>query len=137
MSIKVLNGVTLKWCCFNKLDNYGKYGCELILTPEQAATINTFGLKSKPKNNNDGELSFRVRRSEEEGPIEVVDRNKDKITTSIANGAIANVMLDVYPYKHFGGGIACRLKKVQVITWEPYGDDVDFDVVTDESESPF
>ena len=70
-----------------------------------------------------------VRRDEDRGPVVVKDAALNVITANIANGAIANVMLDVFEYKKFGGGIACRIEKVQVLVWDIYGDDADFEEV--------
>ena len=133
MAIKTLKNVTLKWCKFSTVDDYGKYSCQISLSTAQAEQVAGWGLKTKQ--DEDGNYFIRVRRDEDRGPVVVKDAALNVITANIANGAIANVMLDVFEYKKFGGGIACRIEKVQVLVWDIYGDDADFEEVSD-SELP-
>lgn len=133
MAIKTLKNVTLKWCKFGTVDDYGKYSCQISLSTAQAEQVAGWGLKTKQ--DEDGNYFIRVRRDEDRGPVVVKDAALNVITANIANGAIANVMLDVFEYKKFGGGIACRIEKVQVLVWDIYGDDADFEEVSD-SELP-
>lgn len=130
MPKKTLKNVKLKWCKFTTLDQYGKYSCQIDLNQEQYDQLVSWGLKPK-RNAEDGSLFIRVRRDEDKGPVVVKDAALNTITATIANGAIANVMLDVYEYKRYGGGTACRIEKVQVLVWEAYGDDEDFEEVVD------
>jgi len=127
MANKLLKNVVLHWCAFGKVDQYGKYGCMISLDKAQAKEMTDWGLKVK-KNPEDNSLYFRARRAEDRGPVVVKDKDLNIITDIPANGAIANVILDVYQYKGFGGGIAARIEKVQLLQWEPYGSDVDFEV---------
>lgn len=127
MAIKTLKNVKLKWCKFSVVDDYGKFSCQIDLNKDHAKQLKEWGLKVKK--DDEGNLFIRVRRDEEKGPVIVKDASLNTVTAQIANGATANVMLDVYEYKKFGGGIAARLDKVQVIQWEPYGDDADFEPV--------
>ena len=130
MAHKMLKNVVLSWCAFNKVDQYGKYGCRIELSKEQAKEFKDWGLKVKK--DEDGTLFFRARRAEDRGPVLMKDVNLNVVTENPGNGAIANVILDVYPYKGFGGGIAARIEKVQLIKWEPYGGSMDFDEVVEE-----
>lgn len=127
MPIRTLKNVTLNWCKFNTVDDYGKYSCQINLSSKkQAKEVEAWGLKVKEV---DGSYILRVRRDADRGPVVVKDAKLNVVTANIANGATANVMLDVYEYKKFGGGISCRLEKVQVLTWEVYGEDADFEEV--------
>lgn len=130
MANKVLNNVVLNWCKFSKVDQYGHYGCELVLNKEHVKRLKELGLTTK-KSKDGSEDVFRARCKEEDGPVEVVDAKLNRITSTVANGATANVMLDVYEYKRYGGGIAARLKKVQLLEWEPYDEGEGFEIVED------
>lgn len=128
MAKKVIKDCILNWCFLNKLDDYGKYGCKATVTKEGAKKLKDLGLKVKK--DEDGTYFMRFKRAEDKGPVVVLDKDGEKVTQAISNGAKANVMIDVYTYKSFGGGIACRLDKIQLISWEPYGasgEDEDFD----------
>jgi len=132
MANKVLNNVSLEWCKFNSQDQYGHYGCKVVLTPEASSKMTKLGLKFKTE---DGVNFFRARAQE---PVEVVDKNLAPVSGTIANGATANIMLDVYQYKKYGGGIACRLKKVQLIDFDYYEEGESFAPVDDDQEdAPF
>lgn len=128
MPIRTLKNVVINWCKFNAVDDYGKYSCQIVLNDRQAMEVESWGLKVK-HDANSGTNILRVRRDADRGPVVVKDANLNVITATIANGATANVMLDVYQYKKFGGGTACRLEKVQVLTWDAYAADADFEVV--------
>lgn len=130
MAIKTLKNVKLKWCIFGKLDDYGKYSCQIDLTSAQAEKVISWGLGVKQDEN--GNKFIRVRREADKGPVVVKDASLNVVTAQIANGATANIMLDVYEYKRFGGGITCRIEKVQVLIWDIYGDDAEFEEVSDE-----
>ena len=129
MAHKLLKNVVLEYCFFHKVDQYGKYGCRIILNKAQAKEMTDWGLKVKK--DTDGTLYFRARRAEDKGPVLVKDAELNIITDTPTNGATANVIFDVYQYKTFGGGIAARIEKVQLLNWEPYGSSVDF-----EAEAP-
>lgn len=128
MPIRTLNNVVINWCKFNTVDDYGKYSCQIVLNDRQAMEVESWGLKVK-HDAASGINILRVRRDADRGPVVVKDANLNVITATIANGATANVMLDVYQYKKFGGGTSCRLEKVQVLTWDAYAADADFEVV--------
>ena len=128
MTIRTLNNVVINWCKFNAVDDYGKYSCQIVLNDRQAMEVEGWGLKVK-HDPNSGTNVLRVRRDADRGPVIVKGASLHVITANIANGATANVMLDVYQYKKFGGGTSCRPEKVQVLSWEPYGEDADFEVV--------
>ena len=128
MPIRTLKNVVINWCKFNAVDDYGKYSCQIVLNDRQAMEVESWGLKVK-HDANSGTNILRVRRDADRGPVVVKDANLNVITATIANGATANVMLDVYQYKKYGGGTACRLEKVQVLTWDAYAADADFEVV--------
>lgn len=136
MATKVLNNVVINWCKFNMIDQYGHFGCSIELNQEAVDKLTSCGLGGKIKQDKDDptKLLFRARAKEEDGPIEVVDSQLNRITSSIANGAVANVMLDVYQYKRYGGGVAARLKKVQLLSWEPYDDGDSFSIVEVDGE---
>lgn len=125
---RVIKNVELKWCKFGVVDQYGKYGCQVILNKDQAKTLKGWGINVQ-KDKEDGTLFIRARRDSDRGPVPVVDASLAPVTATVSNGAIANVMLDVYEYKKFGGGIACRLEKVQLLKWEPYQQGEDFEPV--------
>lgn len=130
MANKVISNVTLEWCKFTTVDNYGHYGCKVILSPEAAKKIKSLGLKYKTE---EGVDYIRVRSKD---PVVALDKDLTPVECSIANGATANILLDVYKYKQYGGGIACRLKKVQLIDWEPFEEGESFSPVEDD-EQPF
>lgn len=134
MAKRIIKGVKFKWCKFNQVDQYGKYSCQVDLTKEQAKEVKSWGLKVKK--DDEGNLFLRLRKDQDRGPVSVIDSNNSPVTVAISNGAYGHVILDVYEYKKFGGGIACRLEKVKVLQWEPYGEDVDFDDDDDELPSP-
>lgn len=126
MPIRTLKNVTLNWCKFSTVDDYGKYSCQINLNAAQVKEVKAWGLKVRES---EGSYFLRVRRDADRGPVVVKDARLNIVTANIANGATANVMLDVYEYKKYGGGISCRLDKVQVLTWDVYGEDADFEVV--------
>jgi hypothetical protein len=128
---RVLKNVELKWCKFGAVDAYGKYGCQLVLTKDHAKTLKSWGINGVKKDD-DGSLFIRVRRDSDKGPVPVVDASLTPVTATISNGATANVMLDVYEYKKYGGGITCRLEKVQLLKWEPYQQGEEFEPVDGE-----
>lgn len=134
MANKLLKNVILNYCSFHKPDQYGKYGCVIILNKEQAKEMTDWGLKVKK--DADGNLYFRARRAEDKGPIVTKDADLNLIHDIPANGAIANVIMDVYGYKAYGGGIAGRIEKVQLLKWEPYGGVAEFEKVDIASTSP-
>lgn len=125
MANKLLKNVVLQYCYFHKVDQYGKYGCKIILNKAHAKDLKDWGLKVKK--DDDGTLYFRARRAEDRGPVVVKDADLNIITDTPSNDATANVILDVYNYKNFGGGIAARIEKVQLLNWEPFGGGLDFE----------
>lgn len=132
MPIRTLKNVTINWCKFSAVDDYGKYSCQVNLNAAQVKEVKAWGLKPRES---EGSYFLRVRRDADRGPVVVKDAQLNVVTANIANGATANVMLDVYEYKKFGGGISCRLEKVQVLTWDVYGEDADFEAVDVEGGS--
>ena len=144
----VLSNVTFNWCSFSKLDQFGKYGCQILLNKTQADKLKGMGLKSIKKDES-GSYVLRVRRPEDKGPVIVTDMEKNTVTCNPSNGAIGDAIIDVYPYKRYGGGITSRLEKVRLKSYTPYGEDVDFEdeeeteeresevTATEEEEPPF
>lgn len=135
MANRILKGVELYWCKFNTVDQYGHYGCQLVLKKAHADQLKEWGLKTKK--DDEGKIIFRCRRREDDGPVPVVDKDLTPVVANVSNGAIGNVMLDVYEYKKFGGGIAARLKKVQLLKWEPYDSGEDFEEVEETEDDLF
>lgn len=127
MANKVIRNVTLKWCNFSTVDRYGHYGCQVFLDKAGVKKMKEIGLESKIKKDEDGVFYFRARRREDDGPVSVVDTDGKNITQAISNGATANIKLDVYEYKRYGGGTTCRLVAAQLLDWEPYDQGEDFD----------
>ena len=128
MASKVIRNVTLKWCKFGVVDQYGKYGCAAYLDKEGIAKMKAIGLSHKlKKDKEDGSTFFRAALEGDKGPVIVKDKEGNEVTSSISNGATANIKLDVYEYKRYGGGTTCRLIAVQLIDWEPYDSGEDFD----------
>ena len=128
MASKVIRNVTLKWCKFGVVDQYGKYGCQAYLDKEGIAKMKAIGLSHKlKKDKEEGSTFFRAVLEGEKGPVIVKDKEGNEVTSSISNGATANLKLDVYEYKRYGGGTTCRLIAVQLIDWEPYDSGEDFE----------
>ena len=135
MASKVIRNATLKWCKFGVVDQYGKYGCQAYLDKEGIAKMKAVGLSHKlKKDKDDGSTFFRAVLEGDKGPIIVKDKDGNEVTSSISNGATANLKLDVYEYKRYGGGITCRLIAVQLLDWEPYDSGEDFDDSGDDSD---
>ena len=135
MASKVIRNATLKWCKFGVVDQYGKYGCQAYLDKEGIAKMKAIGLSHKlKKDKEDGSTFFRAVLESDKGPVIVRDRDGNEVTSSISNGATANLKLDVYEYKRYGGGITCRLIAVQLVDWEPYDSGEDFDDSGDDSD---
>ena len=42
---RVIKNVELKWCKFGVVDQYGKYGCQVILNKDQAKTLKGCGYR--------------------------------------------------------------------------------------------
>ena len=136
MASKVIRNATLKWCKFGVVDQYGKYGCQAYLDKEGIAKMKAIGLSHKlKKDKEDGSTFFRAVLESEKGPVIVKDKDGNEVTSSISNGATANLKLDVYEYKRYGGGITCRLIAVQLLDWEPYDSGEDFDDSSDNGGS--
>lgn len=138
MPKRVLKDVELKWCNFTSKDQYGCYSAKLILNTENVAKMHEWKLETKK--DEDGDF-YQIRRNkgpdgtELPAPI-VVGPDMAPITgVQVGNGSIANVLVDVYPYKAYGGGIACRLESVQVTSLVPYGDDESLEPVADAGSS--
>ena len=128
MASKVIRNATLKWCKFGVVDQCGKYGCQVYLDKEGIAKMKAIGLSHKlKKDKEEGSTFFRAVLEGDKGPVIVKDKEGNEVTSSISNGATANLKLDVYEYKRYGGGITCRLIAVQLIDWEPYDSGEDFD----------
>ena len=128
MASKVIRNATLKWCKFGVVDQYGKYGCAAYLDKEGIAKMKAIGLSHKlKKDKEDGSTFFRAVLEGDKGPVIVKDKGGNEVTSSISNGATANLKLDVYEYKRYGGGITCRLIAVQLLDWEPYDSGEDFE----------
>ena len=128
MASKVIRNATLKWCKFGVVDQYGKYGCQAYHDKEGVAKMKAIGLSHKlKKDKEEGSTFFRAVLESDKGPVIVKDKDGNEVTSSISNGATANLKLDVYEYKRDGGGITCRLIAVQLLDWEPYDSGEDFD----------
>ena len=135
MASKVIRNVILKWCKFGVVDQYGKYGCADYLDKEGIAKMKAIGLSHKlKKDKEDGSTFFRAVLEGDKGPVVVKDKEGNEVTSSISNGATANIKLDVYEYKRYGGGTTCRLIAVQLIDWEPYDSGEDFDDSGDDGD---
>ena len=135
MASKVIRNVTLKWCKFGVVDQYGKYGCQAYLDKEGIAKMKVIGLSHKlKKDKDDGSTFFRAVLEADKGPVIVKDKDGNEVTSSISNGATANLKLDVYEYKRYGGGTTCRLIAVQLLDWEPYDSGEDFDDSGDDGD---
>ena len=135
MASKVIRNATLKWCKFGVVDQYGKYGCQAYLDKEGIAKMKAIGLSHKlKKDKEEGSTFFRAVLEAEKGPVIVKDKDGNEVTSSISNGATANLKLDVYEYKRYGGGITCRLIAVQLLDWEPYVSGEDFDDSGDDGD---
>ena len=135
MASKVIRNATLKWCKFGVVDQYGKDGCQAYLDKEGIAKMKAIGLSHKlKKDKEDGSTFFRAVLEGDKGPVVVKDKEGNEVTSSISNGATANLKLDVYEYKRYGGGTTCRLIAVQLIDWEPYDSGEDFDDSGDDGD---
>ena len=135
MASKVIRNATLKWCKFGVVDQYGKYGCAAYLDKEGIAKMKAIGLSHKlKKDKEEGSTFFRAVLEGEKGPVIVKDKDGNEVTSSISNGATANLKLDVYEYKRYGGGTTCRLIAVQLLDWEPYDSGEDFDDSGDDGD---
>lgn len=134
MSKKVLRNVELMWCNFVAKDQYGNYSAKVMLNADHRASLEEWGVSYKES---DGEYFIQVRRNKdgqgEELPAPVVvDGNMAPVNGGIiGNGSTANIQLDVYPYKAYGGGIAARLESVQILSLIPYGDDEGFEPISE------
>ena len=135
MASKVIRNATLKWCKFGVVDQYGKYGCQAYLDKEGIAKMKAIGLSHKlKKDKEDGSTFFRAVLEGDKDPVIVKDKEGNEVTSSISNGATANLKLDVYEYKRYGGGTTCRLIAVQLLDWEPYDSGEDFDDSRDDGD---
>ena len=127
MAKRVLRNVELMWCNFVSKDQYGNYSCKVILNEGHKEILDNWGVKYKT--DAEGQTFIQLRRNKdaqgEELPAPtVVDGSMQPVNAAIiGNGSTANVQMDVYPYKAYGGGIAARLESVQILNLIPYGDD--------------
>lgn len=93
----------------------------------------------------DGEVMFQAKRNvqatsgKENGPPRVVGLNKQPFTELIGNGSVCNVIVQLFGYNGFGGGVTAFLEAVQVVNHVPYKDKspgVDFEAVADIGGEP-
>jgi len=111
---------------------------DVSLDKANKAKVVADGLKVKNKGDDRGDFVSLKRRThrkdgkDNQAPT-LIDKKKRPLNVLVGNGSIVNVKYAVFEYNNqFGSGIGADLKAVQVLELVEYGDDEDFDDLSDD-----
>lgn len=141
---KILRDCEIYWGHLRDVDQYGSWSAKVFLSPSAVKKLTDAGVGDKIKidspNSNgnvdkEGEKYIRLRKKAEEDAVapSIIDTSGVPIKGLVGNGSKGNIKVDIYEYKHFGGGIAVRLEAIQLTHYIPYEEGEDFEMLEEET----